>query len=300
MLAAILLIPGTVALAAPLTPEEIEAKGDSISEQDRIDTMNALYKKANPDKDIPTVLHLDEGATVENGRINLSRWRFNVSSPDGSLTNNLIMDITSSYLTVADDVVFIEEKEAGWFNETGPLPLGGAASTVHGNVELTAGVPVLILETNGDLHGFYAAIDTDGSNLVLGEQMNAYSGLSHAHYKGSGKPQCFVADGNIKYFRELQVDGKPLMEGVKFSSGSTIADITAAAMEKLSVGEHTITFVYMDGAASAKFTVQNTVPPVIPSTGDALHPALWAAATELAAAALGVAAKMRRSAGKGR
>ena len=83
----------------------------------------------------------------------------------------------------------------------------------------------------------------------------------------------FAADGNLEYFKELKVDGKPLTDGVKISSGSTVADISSAAMEKLSVGDHTITFVYKDGEASAKFSVaahRNT-----PKTGDTENPVLF-------------------------
>ena len=90
--------------------------------------------------------------------------------------------------------------------------------------------------------------------------------------KGSGKTQRFVADGNAEYFRELNVDGRPFSEDVKMSSsGGTVADIGAKAMETLSVGEHTVTFVYMDGEASAQFTVRKNLPP----TGDTGHPWFW-------------------------
>ena len=89
--------------------------------------------------------------------------------------------------------------------------------------------------------------------------------------KGSGKTQRFVADGDRKYFKELRVDGLPFAEGVKISSGSTVADISPKAMGKLSAGDHTITFVYVDGQASASFTVLNDVP----KTGDAGRPLLW-------------------------
>ena len=66
-------------------------------------------------------------------------------------------------------------------------------------------------------------------------------------------------------------DGQPFAEGVKISSGSTVADISPKAMDKLAAGDHTITFVYVDGQASASFTVLNDVP----KTGDAGRPLLW-------------------------
>ena len=120
-----------------------------------------------------------------------------------------------------------------------------------------------------------------GSAVLFTQDTTLYA-IWNAHYKviegagsvwtkGSGKPQRFVADGNVKYFKELRVDGRPFNEGVKISSGSTVADISAKAMEKLSVGEHTVTFIYVDGEASASFTVQKKLPP----TGDTGHPVLW-------------------------
>jgi LPXTG-motif cell wall-anchored protein len=90
--------------------------------------------------------------------------------------------------------------------------------------------------------------------------------------KGSGKKQRFVANGNKAYFTEFRIDEKRFTDGVEITSGSTVADIKAWAMEKLSAGTHTVTFVYKDGKASAKFFVE---PKKIPKTGDSSNPALW-------------------------
>ena len=122
-----------------------------------------------------------------------------------------------------------------------------------------------------------------GDTVSFNEDTTLYA-IWNAHYKvieganatwtkASGKKMRFAADGNLEYFKELKVDGKPLTDGVKISSGSTVADISSAAMEKLSVGDHTITFVYKDGEASAKFSVaahRNT-----PKTGDTENPVLF-------------------------
>ena len=119
-------------------------------------------------------------------------------------------------------------------------------------------------------------------SLAMFEKDTTLDAVWRAHYKviegagstwtkGSGKTQRFVADGNIAYFTELRIDGKPFTDGVRITSGSTVADIEARAMEKLSVGTHSVTFVYEDGEASATFTVSKKYPP----TGDMNHPALW-------------------------
>lgn len=106
---------------------------------------------------------------------------------------------------------------------------------------------------------------------VWGVQYKVTYGAGSVWIKGSGKPQRFIANGAVKDFVELRVDNLPFNDGVTISSGSTIADISPKVMEKLSNGTHTVTFIYTDGTASAKFTVQPKYPP----TGDANHPALW-------------------------
>ena len=120
-----------------------------------------------------------------------------------------------------------------------------------------------------------------GSAAVFGEDTKLYAvwkaqykvieGAGSIWNKGSGKPQRFVADGNLMYFTELRIDGKRFEDGVAITSGSTVANIEPRVMEKLSVGTHTVTFAYEDGEASANFTVQRTLPP----TGDQSRPALW-------------------------
>lgn len=102
-------------------------------------------------------------------------------------------------------------------------------------------------------------------------QYKVIEGADSVWVKDSGRTQRFVADGNFQYFRELKIDGRTLRDGVEFSSGSTIADISAKTMETLSVGDHTVTFVYMDGEASAKFSVSQSG---LPATGDTVSPTL--------------------------
>lgn len=102
-------------------------------------------------------------------------------------------------------------------------------------------------------------------------QYRVISGSGSVWAKESAESLRFVANGDFRYFVELQVDGKRFMDGVDISSGSTVADIRPRALENLHVGRHIVTFVYEDGKASAPFIVREP----IPKTGDQANPALW-------------------------
>ncbi|MBR0266593.1 MAG: InlB B-repeat-containing protein [Clostridia bacterium] len=106
---------------------------------------------------------------------------------------------------------------------------------------------------------------------VWNAQYKVISGSGSVWVKKSTVTQRFIADGDIRYFVELRIDGKRFTKGVEISSGSTVADIKPWAMETLSAGMHKVTFVYEDGEASAPFTVKKALPP----TGDRSAPALW-------------------------
>ena len=102
-------------------------------------------------------------------------------------------------------------------------------------------------------------------------QYKVISGADSVWVKKSTVTLRFIADGDIRYFVELEIDGKRFTKGVEISSGSTVADIKPWALETLSVGMHTITFIYEDGETSAPFFIRKAPPP----TGDRSDPALW-------------------------
>ena len=176
-------LDGTAVAAEPLTREEYDARGGNITEQERIESINYYYKKRNPDKDIPTLLHLEKGAYIEDGQLRLKQWSFEVKNPDGTPYQTVPVDITGSYLNVADDVVLIGEKDENWFSENGTLTIDGVGSSRYNNAELKEDAPVLILETDGVLRGYYAAAGSNSNTLVLGSKMNVYRGITAGHFE---------------------------------------------------------------------------------------------------------------------
>jgi uncharacterized repeat protein (TIGR02543 family)/LPXTG-motif cell wall-anchored protein len=108
-------------------------------------------------------------------------------------------------------------------------------------------------------------------------------GAGSTWVKDSKKEHRFAADGNIAYFTEFRFDGKALDSSeYKVTSGSTIIDVSAAAMQKLSIGKHSVEVVYQDGSASAEFTVTKKTP----KTGDTADLALWGGMVLLGVAGL--------------
>jgi len=93
----------------------------------------------------------------------------------------------------------------------------------------------------------------------------------------------FKADGNLRYFRTLYVDGSPV-PGQNYSlySGSTVAVLSSRFLAGLEDGSHTIRFGYADGHADGTFNVYKPVP----RTGDSSNPALWTVLILLGAAGI--------------
>ena len=98
--------------------------------------------------------------------------------------------------------------------------------------------------------------------------------------KGSGNALTFTIhraedDKNcFKHYVQTLIDGKKAE--VEAKSGSTIITISAAELEKLSVGEHLITVHFDDGEVTFSMLISAaTTSPESPTTGDNSQPVLW-------------------------
>ncbi len=98
--------------------------------------------------------------------------------------------------------------------------------------------------------------------------------------KGNGNALTFTIhraedDKNcFRHYVQTLIDGKKAE--VEAKSGSTIITISAAELEKLSVGEHLITVHFDDGEVTFSMLISAaTTSPESPTTGDNSQPALW-------------------------
>lgn len=80
--------------------------------------------------------------------------------------------------------------------------------------------------------------------------------------QGSGKGLTFVTDGDFSKFTGIRVDGSPVDPSMyDAGSGSTIVTLKPAYTDSLSVGSHTIDFLYADGSCTTYFEVLKKVTP---------------------------------------
>ena len=89
-------------------------------------------------------------------------------------------------------------------------------------------------------------------------------------------------DTCFSHFSRVQIDGTTLAAGdYEAKSGSTVITLKAAILQKLSVGDHTVTINFDDGKAETKLTIKAAQPAVtpeptkVPQTGDSANFPLW-------------------------
>ena len=89
--------------------------------------------------------------------------------------------------------------------------------------------------------------------------------------KGSGNSLQFTANGPVRKFKELRVDGKVIdPSNYTVKEGSTIVTLKASYLQSLSTGKHTIQFVYTDGETDGEDTFRIYNSGSNPSTGDSM------------------------------
>ena len=97
-------------------------------------------------------------------------------------------------------------------------------------------------------------------------------------------------DNSFDHFTGVKLDGKELVKDVDYTveKGSTIVTLKPETLEKLSVGEHTVTVLFDNGEVNTDLTVKaaNSGNPTSPQTGDNSHMGLWIAIMILSLCAL--------------
>ena len=91
---------------------------------------------------------------------------------------------------------------------------------------------------------------------------NVIEGANGKVTKNSGKGLTFKTDGDYAKFTGIMIDDKNVASSLYTAqSGSTIVELKAACIDQLSVGKHTIQFLYTDGSCETTFEVQAAATP---------------------------------------
>jgi len=93
-------------------------------------------------------------------------------------------------------------------------------------------------------------------------------------HKNSGKTLSFTADGDLKDFVSLQVNGKTVNSKYYTTmEGSTVITLKDTFLQHLELGQYTITIKFTDGEAEGTFKITAPADDSNPKTGDsfALH-----------------------------
>lgn len=90
----------------------------------------------------------------------------------------------------------------------------------------------------------------------VGTTYKFLEGMDGSWTQKSDKTLKFKADGEFSKFSKVKIDGVEISsDKYTASEGSTIIELKKDYLGTLSVGEHSITIVYTDGACAAKFKV---------------------------------------------
>lgn len=119
-------------------------------------------------------------------------------------------------------------------------------------------------------------------------------GANSAWAKNTDGTLTFRANGDLSKFSAVKVDDSTVAaEQYTVVSGSTVVTLKKEFLDTLSVGKHTLTVVYSDGACSADFEIQAAQagePDKSAETGDNSNPMLWIALLLVSGALIGAAA----------
>lgn len=115
----------------------------------------------------------------------------------------------------------------------------------------------------------------------VGTTYKFLEGMDGSWTQKSDKTLKFRADGEFSKFSKVKIDGVEISsDKYTASEGSTIIELKKDYLGTLSVGEHSITVVYTDGACAAKFKILKAIGTTTEAPATTQAPTTTAATTE--------------------
>lgn len=205
-----------------------------------------------------------------------------LKAEEGYKELTVLQDIVASSIG-DEEVEFILAgfKDSSSYEQFG-LIVGGMKATVYPKKGLTAGTYKASVVISDPKEKF-KSLEIPVTFTVVAKESRYINteGNGNVWYKDSNVDSVFVFENVIDdsitypYFVSIQVDGKEVSkDNYTYKQGSVVINLSPKYLETLSLGEHTITAVFIDGSAAAKFKVLKKTTPddkkstyIIPKTG---------------------------------
>ncbi|MBQ7670038.1 MAG: hypothetical protein IJS45_04885, partial [Clostridia bacterium] len=149
-------------------------------------------------------------------------------------------------------------------------------------------------ENHNDSTPVYVEVTIDPNYTV--KEVTGLSGNGKDEWTKGGEDGVVITvkdsgeDNSFDHFTGVKLDGQFLTKDVDYTvtKSSTIVTLLPATLEKLSVGEHTVTVLFDNGEVNTDLTVKaaNSGSATSPQTGDTSHMGLWIAIMIIALCAL--------------
>ena len=108
-------------------------------------------------------------------------------------------------------------------------------------------------------------------DMANAEVFHILEGANTTWYNGGVEPVVVKADGELKKFKELQIDEDTLdSSDYDTAEGSTIVKIHPEYLNALDNGDHTVSFIYDNGSVSTQLTVTGKEAKALDATNDSI------------------------------
>ena len=137
---------------------------------------------------------------------------------------------------------------------------------VSNNISINGNVPEEVFDGSSIHTWFIAKVQAQSTTYKILSDKQTY-------ILNSNNAISITADGNLNKLTGIMVDGILISsENYDLENGSTVLTLKSSYLDTLSVGNHTLEFVYSDGSVETLFAVSNAKDKVLASNQNTINP----------------------------
>ena len=137
---------------------------------------------------------------------------------------------------------------------------------VSNNISINGNAPEEVFDGSSIHTWFIAKVQAQSTTYKILSDKQTY-------ILNSNNAISITADGNLNKLTGIMVDGNLISsENYDLENGSTVLTLKSSYLDTLSVGNHTLEFVYSDGSVETLFAVSNAKDKVLASNKNTINP----------------------------